>query len=60
MTRCVECEAGDHDNYIDTGDYVVVTDPETKELIVKGYVCSDHQEMHLNDGYVITIYNKDN
>jgi len=49
--QCCECRAGEHDNYTDCISLVVVKDPETAKIIRRGYMCSEHLEVYLDDGY---------
>ena len=49
--QCFECRAGEHDNYAPIQGKFIVRDPETGKLYGKGYLCDDHVDALLTDGY---------
>ena len=51
--QCAECRDGEHDNITEDVQLVTVRDPETKKLVKRAYLCSDHRECHLDDGYEV-------
>jgi hypothetical protein len=56
MTKCADCRDGEHENYSPEVDFVIVGDPTSNELIKKAWMCTDHQEMYLMDGYTVSPY----
>lgn len=55
IKQCCDCRDGEHDNYDNNVKMIVVRDPETKNLIKRGYVCDEHEQMYCDDGYEIII-----
>ncbi|KKL27015.1 hypothetical protein LCGC14_2389410 [marine sediment metagenome] len=51
--QCADCRDGEHDNYDNNIELVYVRDPDTKKMIKRSYMCENHQEMYLSDGYEI-------
>ena len=50
MKQCCECRDGEHENLTDDVKLVTVRDPDTKKLVKRGYLCSDHIECYLLEG----------
>ncbi len=51
---CADCRDGEHDNYSETVYRVVMRDPDDGNKVVKrSYMCADHVEMYLQDGYSV-------
>lgn len=53
LKRCCECADGEHENYDNDIKYVVVKDPDTGKVVVRGNMCSEHRSMYDSDGYII-------
>ena len=53
VSECCDCREGEHDNYEDDVQYVIVRDPDTGYLHRKAYLCEEHREMYASDGYKI-------
>ena len=51
--RCADCRDGEHENYDEKIELVVVRDPETKRFIKRAWLCKEHRDMYSNDGYEI-------
>ena len=51
--RCAECKDGEHENYDEKIELVVVRDPETKIFVKRAWLCKEHREMYSSDGYEI-------
>ena len=51
--RCCQCRAGEHDNYDDDVRLVVVRDPDTGWIRLRGYCCANHRVAFADDGYKI-------
>jgi hypothetical protein len=49
--RCCECRDGEHDNFTDDVRLYVVRDPEERRIVKRGYLCSEHVQSKLLDGY---------
>ncbi len=52
---CADCRDGEHDNITDDVKIVTVKDPDTGKLIKRSYMCSDHVEGYLMDGYLVYV-----
>jgi hypothetical protein len=52
--RCCECRNGEHDNITDDVRLYVVRDPDTNHIVLRGYLCSEHVQCKLEDGYTVT------
>ncbi len=52
--QCFECRNGEHDNYDDYVLFTVVRNLDDGRA-VRGWMCGEHREMNLNDGYTVTI-----
>ncbi len=50
---CCECRAGEHDNCTEDVDLFVVRDPDTNKIRLRGYLCTDHQMIFLEDNYTL-------
>lgn len=48
---CCDCNDGEHENYDDDVQLVAVIDPDTRKEFKKGFMCNEHREMYLSDGY---------
>jgi len=59
MKQCAECRDGEHDNLTDDVRLVVIRDPDTKKLVKRAYLCSDHLECYAMDGYEIIEKSKE-
>jgi hypothetical protein len=55
MKRCCECRNGEHDDYGPVVGLCVVRDPETNRIVQRGYLCAEHVESRLNDGYNVHV-----
>ncbi len=53
MRECCECRKGEHENYTDDARLVVVRDPQTGKIVLRGYVCSEHEQAFRDDGYKV-------
>jgi hypothetical protein len=51
--KCFECRAGEHDDIKEDAVLCVIHDPETKKIFRRGYLCSDHINVFLDDGYIV-------
>lgn len=51
--QCCQCRDGEHENLSDVVDLVTVRDPEENTLVMRGYVCGEHQNAFLDDGYEV-------
>ena len=55
--HCADCRDGEHENYSPEVDFVTVGDPTSNVYWLKsGWMCTDHQEMYLMDGYTVSPY----
>jgi hypothetical protein len=52
--QCASCRDGEHDNYDEDIHLVYIRDPSTKKIIKRAYLCGEHREAYLNDGYEVT------
>ena len=52
--QCCDCRDGEHENYDDDVVLVVVRDSDTGKMRKRGYICDEHREMYLVDGYSVT------
>lgn len=52
---CTDCRDGEHENYDDDIDFVIVRDPDAKGggFVKKGYMCASHIEMYESDGFEV-------
>ena len=53
MKQCADCRDGEHDNYDDDVRLVRVTDPDTKKMVKRSYMCEGHRAMYIDDGYKV-------
>jgi len=53
MRHCADCRNGEHENLTDAVALVYVRDPDTAKMVKRAYLCSEHQEMYLDDGYEV-------
>ena len=53
MARCAECRDGEHDNLTNDVRLVLVRDPDTKRIVRRAWLCSDHISTNLEDGYEV-------
>lgn len=53
VKQCADCRNGEHDNYTDDVTLVFVRDLDTKKIIKRANMCSQHIEMYLGDGYEV-------
>jgi hypothetical protein len=51
--RCADCRLGEHENYDDDIQLVVVRDPEAGRILKRANLCEEHREMYHSDGYRI-------
>jgi len=51
--RCADCRNGDHPDYDDDVRLVYMRDPETKKIVKRAYLCKEHRDMYLDDGYEV-------
>ena len=58
--RCCECRNGEHEDYSDlvARRPVTVRDPETGNLVQRGYLCTLHADMRRDDGYKLYVNGK--
>lgn len=49
--QCADCRDGDHENLSDEVELVTVKDPETGKLVKRSYMCTEHVDCYLSDGY---------
>ena len=52
-TRCAECRDGEHENYDDDVRLCVLRDPETRKIVKRAYLCSEHRVANDDDGFEI-------
>lgn len=57
MKRCKDCRDGEHENLDDDVRLVIVIDPDTHKIYRRSYMCDNHRQMHLDDGYELLIKN---
>jgi len=50
---CSDCRDGEHDNYDDDVKFVTVTEKGTKGFFKRAYLCKEHRESYIYDGYII-------
>ena len=64
---CKDCRDGEHENYSPAVDFVIVREPDSRydrlhpsrhgfrpyRPSVYLWMCTDHQEMYLSDGYLV-------
>jgi hypothetical protein len=54
--QCIDCLAGEHENYTDELCYVRITDPEDLTSPYRsGWFCYDHVQAYVDDGYEVRI-----
>lgn len=53
--QCQECKDGEHDNYDEDVQLVVVRDPQTQKTHRRCYMCKDHRIMYDMDGYDVNV-----
>ena len=51
--RCCECRNGEHENYDNDIFLVTVRDPDSKRIVLRGYLCGEHRGARLDDGYEV-------
>ena len=51
MKPCSSCKQGEVVDEDTDGKIYTVRDPDTGRIILRGYLCSDHIAMYLDDGY---------
>jgi len=57
MPNCIECKDGEHDNYTEDVKKYKVTEPDSNKQYRRGFICSDHVDILLTDGYELTRVN---
>ncbi len=50
---CCECRNGEHPNYDENIELVYVKDPDTSKLVKRGWMCAEHRQAYLDDGYTV-------
>ncbi len=50
---CCSCRRGEIDYRESDVEMCVVRDPDTKKIVLRGYLCRDHQVMYCDDGYEV-------
>ena len=53
IKQCCECRKGEHDNIDNNVTLCHVKNPDTNKFILRAYLCENHQEAYLNDGYIV-------
>jgi hypothetical protein len=53
MPHCASCARGEVEND-DVVVNAIVKDPDSGRIVIRGYLCNDHNEMYLEDGYRVT------
>jgi hypothetical protein len=53
MKRCQECVDGEHANYDNDIEKVVVLDENHRRVKPPQYMCGEHRTMYLDDGYIL-------
>ncbi len=53
MRNCCECQKGEHPNYDEEVRLLMVREPDTGRLVVRGYICKEHAEAFAQDGYTV-------
>jgi len=53
MKRCTDCRDGEHENYDDNVQRMVVRDPDSMEVLKTTELCDYHKEMYASDGYEV-------
>jgi hypothetical protein len=53
--RCADCRNGEHENYDDEVQLVVVRDSEAGRIVKRANLCEEHREMYISDGYRIYV-----
>ena len=49
--KCWSCEDGEHDDYTEDGERVILYDADDEQKIEKiGWICWDHLAMYIEDG----------
>jgi len=55
VRQCADCRDGEHENYDDDIQLVVVRDPDNRGRYVKrAWLCKLHRSIYENDGYEVT------
>lgn len=50
---CCDCRNGEHSNYDNDVQLVVIKDPDTNKIIRRGYMCERHRIAYSDDGYIL-------
>jgi hypothetical protein len=53
--QCADCRNGEHENYDDNIVLTIVRDPDTKKIIRRAYMCSQHRILWNDDGYEVLL-----
>ena len=53
MRNCCECQKGEHPNYDEEVRLLMVREPDTGRLVLRGYICGEHAEAFAQDGYTV-------
>jgi hypothetical protein len=53
--QCADCRDGEHENYDDDVKLVMVKEPDERQFLKRAYMCNEHREMYVSDGYVVKI-----
>lgn len=51
--QCADCRDGEHENLSGDIQLVTVRDPETKRIVKRSYMCDEHVDCYLGDGYAL-------
>ncbi len=51
--NCNDCKDGEHENYDNNLELVIVRDPETKRWVKRAWLCKEHRDMYGADGYEV-------
>ncbi len=55
IKHCADCRDGEHENYDDDVELVIVRDPDKPSPWFKrAYMCGQHRGMYLEDGYELS------
>ena len=54
MKPCSECKRGEESPEPTDGKLYMVRDPETGAIYLRGYLCADHIDTLMTDGYTVT------
>ncbi len=50
---CFECRNGERVDEFDKTRLSVIIEPDTGKMFRRGYLCSDHEDAYLSDGYLL-------